>query len=46
MIAITIIRAAYKALQTIRPETYETRAGADGMIRFWLEWTFFNELRG
>ena len=44
MVAITINPAAYKALKTIRPETYETRAGADGMIRIWLEWTFFNEL--
>ena len=44
MIAITINSAAYKALKTIRPETYETPAGADGMIRLWLEGTFFNEL--
>ena len=32
MIAVTIAPAAYRALKTIRPNTYETRAGAtDGM---------------
>ena len=44
MIAITITSAAYKALKMVRPETYDTRAGADGMIRIWLEGAFFNEL--
>lgn len=44
MIAITITPAAYKALKVMRPETYDTPAGADGMIRIWLDRKFVDRL--
>jgi predicted CopG family antitoxin len=44
MIAITITPAAYKALRVMRPETYDAPAGADGMIRIWLDRKFFDRL--
>ena len=44
MIAITITPAAYKALKVMRPATDDASAGGDGMIRIWLEGTFFDEL--
>lgn len=44
MIAITITPVAYKALKAMRPETYDAPAGADGMIRIWLDRKFVDEL--
>ena len=44
MIATTTTQAAYKALKVMRPETEDAPAGSDGMIRIWLEQTFFDEL--
>jgi predicted CopG family antitoxin len=44
MIAITITPAAYKALKVMRTETYDTPAGADGMIRIWLDRKFVYQL--
>ncbi len=44
MIAITITPAAYKVLKLMRPETYDAPAGADGMIRIWLDRKFANQL--
>ena len=44
MIAITITPAAFKALKIVRPETEVAPAGSDGMIRIWLEQSFFDEL--
>jgi predicted CopG family antitoxin len=44
MIAITITPAAYKALKVMRPATYDAQAGADEMIRIWLDRKFADQL--
>ena len=44
MIAITIAPAAYKALKVMRRETCDAPAGADGMIRIWLDRKFADQL--
>jgi hypothetical protein len=44
MIAITITLAAYQALKVVRPETHDATAGADGMIRTWVDRKFADRL--
>ena len=44
MIAITITSAAYEALKVMRPQTYDTPAGPDGMVRIWLDRKFVEQL--
>ena len=44
MIAVTITPAAFQALKIMRPETYDTPPGADGMIRIWLDRNFVDRL--
>jgi len=44
MIALTITPGAYRALKTLRPNTYDTPASRDGMIRIWLDRKFVDQL--